>query len=77
MKRSITQGRNERKSKAIISCKNLEETFQECNKKEGVAFETSVETPGVDLRTRTEQLGAKGESEKEEGRCEILACQEK
>ena len=39
-----------------------EERFQECSTKEGVALETSDGTPGVDLRTRTEQLG-EGEGE--------------
>ena len=34
------------------------EKFQECSKK-GVVGATSVETLGVDLRTRTKQLGAR------------------
>ena len=61
LKLSITEGRNEGKSKAITSCKYQEES-QEYSKK-GVVLETSVETVGVDLRTRTKQLGAKGRRE--------------
>ena len=59
---SITEGGKEGKSKVITSCRHLEEKFQECSKKGGVAMATSVETPGVDLTTRTKQLGAKEKS---------------
>ena len=38
---------------------------------------TSVETLGVDLRTRTQAVGREGEGEKKEVRGEIRACQEK
>ena len=33
--------------------------LRECSTKEGVESARSVETPGVDLRTRAKQLGAK------------------
>ena len=58
-KLSITEGEKEGKSKAITSCTFLEERFQECSKTDGFVLETSVETQGVDLRTRTRHLGAK------------------
>ena len=43
----------------IASCSYLVEKFQECRKREGVGLVTGVETPGVDLGTRTNHLGAK------------------
>ena len=52
------------RSKVIALCTYLEEKFQECSKGEGVGLATSVETCGVDLRTK--QLGAKREGQKEE-----------
>ena len=36
----------------------LADKFQECSKRAGVGLATSVGTPGVELRTRTKQLGA-------------------
>ena len=66
----------EGKSKAVTSCWYLEERFQECSKK-GVVLATSVETLGVDLRTRAKQSGSEGEGQKQEVWCEILAYQEK
>ena len=61
LKLSITEGGKEGKSKAITSCKYLDQKFQECSKKEGV-----LKHWGVDLRTRTKQFGREGEGEKEE-----------
>ena len=66
---SITEGGKEGKSKVITSCRHLEERFQECTKKGGVAMATSVETPGVDLTTRTKQLGSKEKSRRT--KCEV------
>ena len=43
----------------IASCGFLEEQLRQCSKEEGVTVADSVETLGVDLRTRVEQLGAK------------------
>ena len=48
----------EEQRKASISCRYLEESFQECSKK-GFELEIGVGTLGVDLRTRTKQLGTK------------------
>ena len=39
--------------------------FRECSKKERVVLATSVETLGVDLRTRTKQLGSEVEGGEE------------
>ena len=64
-KLSNTEGRKEGKRKVIASCGYLEEIFKECSKKAGVELATSVETLGVELRTRTRQLGAKTEGEEE------------
>ena len=58
MKWPITQGGKEGKSKVIASCGSLEENFRECSKSEGVGVATRVDTLGVDLRTKTRQLGA-------------------
>ena len=77
LKLPITEGGKEGKGKAITFCENLEERFQKCSKKEGVVLATSVETLGVDLRTRTKQLGSEEEDEKKEVQCEILAYHEK
>ena len=41
----------------IASSSHLEEKFQECSKRKG--FGANVATLGVDLRTRTKQLGGK------------------
>ena len=61
---SITEGGKERKSKAITSCKYLEERFQECTKKEGVVLATSVETLVGGPENQNQALGGEGESEK-------------
>ena len=54
----------------ITSCRYLEERYQECSKKEGVVVAMSVETLGVDLRTRTKQLEAKERSRRQ--KCEVI-----
>ena len=55
----ITEGEKEGKSKMIASCSYLEKKFRHAVKKEEVGLSTSAEKLGVDLRTRTKQLGAK------------------
>ena len=57
----VDQRRRKRgkKSTEIAACGSLEENFKECCNIEGVELATNVETLGVDLRTRTKQLGAK------------------
>ena len=69
LKLSITEGEKDVKSKVIASCGHLEETFQECSKREGVGLATSVESLGVDLKTRTKQLGAKEEARRK--KCDV------
>ena len=56
LKLSISEGGEELKNKVVASCNFLE---ADCSQREGVGPATSAETPGVDLRTRTKQLGAK------------------
>ena len=48
LKVSIAEGGKEGESKAITSCKYLEEKLHECSKKEGVALQAGVETLGLD-----------------------------
>ena len=60
--RMRTEKGREGESKVIASCSYLEANFQRCSKKGGVALANSVETLGVDLTTRTKQLGAKGKA---------------
>ena len=58
LKLSITEVGQEGKSNVIASFSYLEDNFQEYSRREGVGLATSVETSGVDFRTRTKQLGA-------------------
>ena len=74
---SITEGGKEGKSKVITSCRFWEESFQKRSEEQVVTLATIVETLGVDLRTRTKQLGEKEKSKKEDVRCEICAYEEK
>ena len=69
LKLSITEGEKEGKSKVITSCNYVEERFQECRMKEGVALETSVETLGVDLRARTKAVGAREKARRK--KCDV------
>ena len=54
-----TENGKEDKSKLIASCRYLEEKLRDCGKRGGVIMAESVETLGVDLRKRTNLLGAK------------------
>ena len=56
---SVTENGKEGKSKMIASCGFLEDELRQCSKEEGVTLADSVETLGVDLRTRVKKLGAK------------------
>ena len=47
------------KSKMIASCGFLENELHQVSREEGVTLADSVETLGVDLRTRVKRLGAK------------------
>ena len=59
-----------RKSKVIASCSYLEEKFQKCR------LAIRVETLGVDLRTRTKQLGAKEKARRNTCDVWVFHCQE-
>ena len=58
-KLSVTENGKEGKSKMIVSCGFLEKELSQFRKEEGVTLADSVETLGVDLRTRVKSLGAK------------------
>ena len=58
-KLSIMEKVKEGKSKMIASCGFLEDELRQCSKEEGVMIADSVETLGVDLRSRFRSLGAK------------------
>ena len=58
LKLSVTGNGKEGKSKMIASCGFLENELSQFSK-EGPTLEDSVETLGVDLRTRVKRLGAK------------------
>ena len=58
-KLSVTENEKGGKSKMIASCGFLEDELRQCSKEEGVTMADSVETLGVDLRTRVKNLGAK------------------
>ena len=59
LKLSVTENGKEGKSKMIASCRFLENELSQFSKEEGVTLAVSVETLGVDLRTRVKSLGAK------------------
>ena len=59
LKMSVTENGKEEKSKMIASCGFLEDELRQCSQEEGVTMADSVETLGVDLRTRVKNLGAK------------------
>ena len=56
---SVTEKGKEGKSKMIASCGFLEDELRQCSKEEGVTMADSVETLGVDLRTRVKSWGVK------------------
>ena len=68
---SVTEKGREGKSKMIASC-GLENDLGQFSREEGVTLADSVETLGVDFRTRVKRLGAK---EKRRKKCNVR-CQE-
>ena len=58
-KLSVTENGGEGKNKMIASCGFLENGLRQFSGEEGVALADSVDTLGVDLRTRVKWLGAK------------------
>ena len=59
LKLSVTENGKEGKSKMIASCGFLENELRQFSREEAVTLAESVETLGVDLRTRMKRLGAK------------------
>ena len=70
---SVTENGKEGKSKMIASCRFLEDELRQCSNEEGVTLADSVETLGVDLRTRVKRLGAKEKARRKEVQGEVLA----
>ena len=60
----VTENGKEGQSKMIASCGFLEDEVRQFSREEGVTMADSVETLGVDLRTRVNKLGAKEEARK-------------
>ena len=58
-KLTITEKEKEGKSKTIASRGFLEDELRQCGEEEGLTMADSVETLGVDLRTKVKRLGAK------------------
>ena len=59
LKLSVYEDGKEGKSKMIASCGFLDNELRQFSKEEGVTVADSVDTLGVDLRTRVKKLGAK------------------
>ena len=53
---SVTENGKEGKSKMIASCGYLENVLRNFSREDGVSLADSVETLGVDLRTRVRRL---------------------
>ena len=70
--KKVTEDGKEGQSKMIASCGFLENELRQFSKEEGVTLADSVDTLGVDLRTRVKKFGAKAKSEEEEVRGEIF-----
>ena len=60
----------------IASCGFLENELSQFSKEEGVIWADSVETLGVDLRTRGQEVGSERKSEKKKVQFEVLDFQE-
>ena len=56
---SVTDDGKEGKSNMIASCGFLEDELRQFSREEGVTMADSVDSLGVDLRTRVKKLGAK------------------
>ena len=64
----MTEDGKEVKSKMIASCGFLETELRQFSRKEGVTLADSVETLGIDLRTRAKRLGAKEQARRKSAR---------
>ena len=75
-KMSVTENGKEGKSTMIASCRFLENELRQFSREEGVTLADSVETLGVDLRTRVKKAGSKRKSKEEKVQCEVLTNKE-
>ena len=66
---SVTENGNDGKSKMIASCGFLENELGQCRKEEGVTTAHSVETHGVDLRTRVKKFGVEEKAKRK--KCKV------
>ena len=73
---SVKENGKEGKSKIIASCGFLENEWRQLSREEGVALADSVETLGVDLRTRVKKAVSKRKSKEEEVQGEVLTLKE-
>ena len=65
---SVTEFGKEGKSKMIASCGFLESELRQFSREEGVTMADSVDSLGVDLRTRVKKLGAKEKAKRKKCR---------
>ena len=70
LKLSVAENGKEGKSKMIASCGFLENELSQFSEEERVTLADSVETLGVDLRTRVKMLGAK-EKARRRRKCKV------
>ena len=68
LKLSVMENGKEGKSKMTASCEFLEKELRQYSKEGGVTMAGSVETLGVDLRTRVKTLGAKEQARRKKCR---------
>ena len=66
---SVTGNGKGGKGKMIASCGFLEDELRQCSKEEGVPMADSVETLGVDMRTRVKKL--RGKEKARSKRCKV------
>ena len=64
LKWSVTENGKKCKHKMVASCGYLEEEVRQFSREKGVTMADSVETLGVDLRTRVRRLGAREKSKR-------------
>ena len=76
LKLSVIENGEAGKSKMIASCGYLENELSRFNTEEGVTLAESVETLGVDLRTRVKRSGSERKIEKKLVQIEVLGYQE-
>ena len=69
LKLSVTENGTEGKSKMIASCGFLENELRPFSREEEITLADSVETLGVDLRTRVKRLGAKEKARRK--KCQV------